>query len=79
MEVSGLFHALAALPQGKSPWYPMDRKLGGPQSQSRHGGEEKNSQSLLGPELLIIQSIAQCYTTNLLCMFQLAPVTISMH
>jgi len=23
-------------PQGKGPWYPLDRKLGGPQSQSGH-------------------------------------------
>jgi hypothetical protein len=35
-------------PQGKNPWYPLDRKLGGPQSCSGHGGEEKNSQPLLG-------------------------------
>jgi hypothetical protein len=34
--------------QGKSPWYPLDRRLGGPQSQSGHGGEEKNSQPLPG-------------------------------
>jgi hypothetical protein len=31
-------------PQGKSPWYPLDRRLGGPQSRSGRGGEEKNSQ-----------------------------------
>jgi len=43
MQVSGQLH-----PQGKSPWYPMDRRLGGPQSQSGHGGEEKNSQPPLG-------------------------------
>jgi len=30
-------------PQGKSPWYPLDGKLGGPQSRSGHGGEEKTS------------------------------------
>jgi hypothetical protein len=29
-------------PQGKSPWYPLDRRLGGPQSRSGCGGEEKN-------------------------------------
>jgi hypothetical protein len=29
--------------QGKSPWYPLDRRLGGPQSRSGRGGEEKNS------------------------------------
>jgi hypothetical protein len=31
-------------PQGKSPGYPLDRRLGGPQSRSGRGGEEKNSQ-----------------------------------
>jgi hypothetical protein len=44
MKVSGQFYAPAALPQGKRPWYPLDRKLGGPQSRSGRGGEEKNSQ-----------------------------------
>jgi hypothetical protein len=34
MEVSGQLHAPAALPPGKSPWYPLDRRLGGPQSRS---------------------------------------------
>jgi len=31
------------LPQGKSPWYPLDRRLGGPQSRSWRAGEKKNS------------------------------------
>jgi hypothetical protein len=38
--------------QGKSPWYPLDRSLGGPQSRSGRGGEEKNSQPLPGIEPL---------------------------
>jgi hypothetical protein len=29
--------------QGKSHWYLLYRRLGGPQSRSGHGGEEKNS------------------------------------
>jgi len=29
--------------QGKIPWYPLDRKLGGPQSLSGRGGEVKKS------------------------------------
>jgi hypothetical protein len=29
--------------QGKSPWYPLDRRLGGTQNRSRRGGEEENS------------------------------------
>jgi hypothetical protein len=37
MEVSGQLHAPAALPPGKSPWYPLDRRLGGPQSRSGRG------------------------------------------
>jgi hypothetical protein len=31
------------IPKGKSPWYPLDERLGGPQSGSGRGGEEKNS------------------------------------
>jgi hypothetical protein len=30
-------------PQGKNSWYPLDRRLGGPQSRYGRGGEEKNS------------------------------------
>jgi hypothetical protein len=51
--------------QGNSPWYPLDKRLGGPLSQSGRGGEEKNSQPLLGLEPPIIQPVAQCYTTEL--------------
>jgi len=36
MEVSGQFY-----PPGKNPWYPLDRRLDGPQSQSGHGKEKK--------------------------------------
>jgi hypothetical protein len=43
MEVSGQLHAPAALHKGKKPRYPVDRRLGGPQSRSKHGVEEKNS------------------------------------
>jgi hypothetical protein len=32
--------------QGKSHRYQLDRRLSGPQSQSGHGGEEKNSHLL---------------------------------
>jgi hypothetical protein len=48
-------------PQGKSPWYPLDRRLGGTQSRSACGGEEKNSQPL--PELE--PPIIQRYTAEL--------------
>jgi hypothetical protein len=39
---------------GKSPWYPLDRRLGGSQGRSGRGGEEKNSQPLPGIEPPII-------------------------
>jgi hypothetical protein len=51
-------------PQEESPWYPQDRRLGRPQSRSGSGGE-KNSQPLPGLEPLIIQPVAQRYTTEL--------------
>jgi hypothetical protein len=50
MEVSGQFNAPAVYPQGKSPSYPLDRRLGGNQSRSGSGGEEKNSQLPPGTE-----------------------------
>jgi hypothetical protein len=37
-------------PQGKNPWYPLNRRLGGPQSRFGHCGEEKNSQPPPGIE-----------------------------
>jgi hypothetical protein len=48
------FTARPLYPQGKSPWYPFDRSLGGPQSRFGHGGEEKNFQPLPGLEPPII-------------------------
>jgi hypothetical protein len=54
-----------ALHPRKSPWYPLDRRLGGPQSQSGRGGEEKNSQPLPGLKPPIIQSVAQRCITEL--------------
>jgi hypothetical protein len=51
--------------QGKSPWYLLDRRLGGPQSPSGRGGEEKNFQPLPGREPPVIQPVAQRYTTEL--------------
>jgi hypothetical protein len=49
-------------PQGKSPWYPLDRKLSGPQSRSGNGGEEEISQHKPGLEPPIIHPVAQGYT-----------------
>jgi hypothetical protein len=51
-------------PQGKSPWYPLDRRLGRPQSQSACCGEEK----YLAPAINLtpaIQSIASCLTDSI--------------
>jgi hypothetical protein len=42
MDGSGQLHAPAALTPGKSPRYPLDRRLGGPRSRSGRYGEEKN-------------------------------------
>jgi hypothetical protein len=50
MEESGQLHAHVALRKRKSLWYPLDRRLGGLQSLSGQGGEEKNSPHLPGLE-----------------------------
>jgi len=54
-------------PQGKNPWYPLDRRLGESHSWSGRGGEEKNSQPLLGLEPLIIQPVAHHTTEPTQC------------
>jgi hypothetical protein len=65
MEVEVSFTPRPLYPQEKSPWYPLDRRLGGPQNRSERGGEEKNSQPLPRLEHSIIQPVAQRYTTEL--------------
>jgi hypothetical protein len=50
MDVSGQFTLRPLYAQGKSPWYPLDRSLGEPQSRSGRGDEEKNSQPPPGIE-----------------------------
>jgi hypothetical protein len=40
-------------PKGKSPTYPLDTKLGGPQNWSGHSDEEKDSKPLPGFEPLV--------------------------
>jgi hypothetical protein len=52
-------------PPGKNPGYPLDMRLGGTQSRSGRGGEEKSSQHLPGLEPPFIQPVAQRYTTKL--------------
>jgi len=41
MEVSGQLHAPVTSPPGKRLWYPLERRLGGTQSQYGCNGEEK--------------------------------------
>jgi len=43
MEVSDKVHNLVLYPQGERPQHQMDRKVGGPQSQSECSGKEKKS------------------------------------
>jgi hypothetical protein len=52
-------------PQEDSSWFKFYRRLGGSQSWSGRGGEEKNSQ--LPPEIepTITQPVAQRFTTEL--------------
>jgi hypothetical protein len=50
---------------GKSPWYPLDRRLDGTQNRSGLGGEEKNSQPSPKLEPPIIQPVAQFYIAEL--------------
>jgi hypothetical protein len=48
-----------------APGYPLDRRLGGPQSRSGLGGEEKISQTLPGLEPPITQPVVELCTTEL--------------
>jgi hypothetical protein len=65
MEMSSVSLIGRFTPKRKSPWCPLDRRLGGPQRRSGRGGEEENSQPLPGLEPLIIQPVTQRYTTEL--------------
>jgi hypothetical protein len=64
LEVSGQLHAPAALPRGKSPPYPLDRRVGGPNDRSGRHGEVK----ILAPtgtrtsDPLVFQPVASHYT-----------------
>jgi hypothetical protein len=48
-------------PWGKSPYYPLDRRLGEPPNRCGRGGKEINSQ--LEPR--VIHPVAQRYTTEI--------------
>jgi hypothetical protein len=47
------------IPRGKSPWHPLNKGLGGPQSRSGSCGEEKN---LLPLQRFELQPVARRYT-----------------
>jgi hypothetical protein len=50
------------IPGKRMLWYPLDRRLGGPQSRSGRGGEEKNSQPLPGLQPPTDQPVTFRYT-----------------
>jgi hypothetical protein len=61
--VSGQLQAPAALTPGKSPSYPLDRRLGGPQSRSGRGGGEKILDPRdSNPHPSVVQPVASRYT-----------------
>jgi hypothetical protein len=51
-------------PWGKSPQYPLHRRLGGPQSRSGRRGEEKDldTTGIRIPDTLVVQPVASRYT-----------------
>jgi hypothetical protein len=60
MEVNGRLHAPAALPPGKEPLVPIRLGVGGPQSRSGRGGEEKipSPHRESNPRVSIVQPVA---------------------
>ena len=71
MEVSGQLNAPAALPPGKDPRYPLNRRLAGLQNQFGHFEEEKNLVSLRAfepsdrPALGLMAILKFCYAAIL--------------
>jgi hypothetical protein len=65
-------HPGHALHQGKDPQYPLDRRLGGPQSRSEHGLEEKSS-APVGVQTPIVHPVVGHYTA----WATMAPVAVS--
>jgi hypothetical protein len=57
VEVVVIFTPRPLYLEGKILRYPLDRRLGGPQSLSVHCGEEKNPQPLTGLKLIIKEGI----------------------
>jgi hypothetical protein len=61
MEVGSQLHTPAALVRGKSPWYLLHRRQGGPQSRSKRYGEEKNKSCLAGDRTRAVETVARPY------------------
>jgi hypothetical protein len=57
----GTFMPWPLYPQVKSPWYPLDRRLGGPQSWSGHGGDDIIFHGLLFSTLDLEHYIVRMY------------------
>jgi hypothetical protein len=55
-----IFTPLSLYPQ-EITWYPLSRKLGGPNNQSGYSGAKKNSLLLLGFKPQIVQSLYWLY------------------
>jgi hypothetical protein len=68
MEASGKLHAPVALPPPpgwKFPRYPLDRRLGDPQSSSGRGGKEKTLPAPAGNRVPVAQLVAwSLYSLN---------------
>jgi hypothetical protein len=61
VEVNGYITPGHFTPEEESQ-YPLNRRLGGPQSRSGHFVEEKNPLALLGYELRTVQPVTSYYT-----------------
>jgi hypothetical protein len=59
-------HTRASNPWAKNPWYPLKRRVGGPQICSARLGDEKNILSLPGIEKLFLDFLGtnKSYTTE---------------
>jgi hypothetical protein len=55
--------------RGKRPWYPLDRRLGRPQSRSGRGGEYKENPLPVsaGNQTLVVQPRIPFYVSNKCC------------
>jgi hypothetical protein len=59
MKVSGQLHALAALPEGKSPWYPLDRR---PMVKRKILSPRRESNPIVQKRGIIIEKLIKNFT-----------------